>query len=66
MSPWGTWEAIAEPVRGFGLAAGASETAAFEVAVPRDADPGAYWALVKVMWFGRCQYAPTVELVVTP
>ncbi|GAA0691103.1 NEW3 domain-containing protein [Kitasatospora atroaurantiaca] len=66
VSPWGTWEAIAEPVRGFTLAAGATESVEFEVAVPRDADPGAYWALAKVMWFGRCQYAPTVALEVAP
>jgi len=66
VSPWGTWEAIADPVRGFALAAGATESVVFEVAVPRDADPGAYWALAKVMWFGRCQYAPTVELEVAP
>lgn len=66
VSPWGTWEAIAEPVRGFALAAGATDTVTFDVAVPPDADPGAYWALTKVMWFGRCQYAPTVALVVTP
>ncbi|MDH6124989.1 NEW3 domain-containing protein [Kitasatospora sp. GP82] len=66
VSPWGTWEAIAAPVRGFVLPAGAEQTVAFEVAVPRDADAGAYWALAKVMWFGRCQYAPTVEVVVAP
>ncbi|GAA4564157.1 NEW3 domain-containing protein [Planotetraspora kaengkrachanensis] len=66
VSPWGTWDAVTAPVRGFTLAAGATDTAAFDVTVPRDADPGAYWALAKVMWFGRCQYAPTVELVVAP
>ncbi|GII57096.1 alpha-mannosidase [Planotetraspora thailandica] len=66
VSPWGSWEAVAAPVRGFTLAAGATDTVTFDVTVPRDADPGAYWALAKVMWFGRCQYAPTVELVVAP
>ena len=66
VSPWGTWEAVAAPVRGFTIAPGAADVVAFPVAVPRDADPGSYWALAKVMWFGRCQYAPTVELVVTP
>ncbi|MFI9328424.1 NEW3 domain-containing protein [Kitasatospora sp. NPDC052868] len=66
VSPWGSWEAVAAPVRGFTLAAGAEETLAFEVAVPEDTDPGAYWALTKVMWFGRCQYSPTVALVVEP
>ncbi|MFI6447688.1 NEW3 domain-containing protein [Kitasatospora sp. NPDC050543] len=66
VSPWGTWELIADPVRGFSVAAGAGAEVDFELAVPRDAEPGAYWALAKVMWFGRCQYAPTVELVVAP
>ncbi|GAA2799881.1 NEW3 domain-containing protein [Kitasatospora paracochleata] len=66
VAPWGVWDAIAAPVRGFTLAPGAERTERFELAVPADADPGAYWALAKVMWFGRCQYAPTVELVIEP
>ncbi|MFB7664387.1 NEW3 domain-containing protein [Kitasatospora sp. NPDC056138] len=66
VSPWGTWAAVADPVRGFVLPAGTERTVAFALAVPRDAEAGAYWALAKVMWFGRCQYAPTVELVVAP
>ncbi|MFI8083875.1 NEW3 domain-containing protein [Kitasatospora sp. NPDC086009] len=66
VSPWGTWEAVGAPVRGFTLAAGATETTAFELAAPEDAEPGASWALAKVMWFGRCQYSPAVALVVEP
>ncbi|MFF1954642.1 NEW3 domain-containing protein, partial [Kitasatospora herbaricolor] len=65
VSPWGTWDAIHEPVRGFTLLPGATRTVRFEVAPPPDAEPARAWALTKVMWFGRCQYAPTVELVVT-
>ncbi|MFI2609439.1 NEW3 domain-containing protein [Kitasatospora sp. NPDC018619] len=64
VSPWGTWEAVAEPVRGFTVPAGATTTVDFAVAVPEATDPGSFWALVKVMWFGRCQYTPTVALVV--
>ncbi|MFJ9454010.1 NEW3 domain-containing protein [Kitasatospora sp. NPDC101447] len=64
VSPWGTWEAIPDPVRGFTVPAGSSATVDFDVAVPPAADPGSFWALAKVMWFGRCQYAPTVALVV--
>ncbi|MED7951314.1 NEW3 domain-containing protein [Streptomyces sp. BE303] len=66
VSPWGTWEAVGAPVRGFTLAAGASAVEEFTLTAPEDADPGAYWALAKVMWFGRCQYAPTVAVVVGP
>ncbi|MFB8170788.1 NEW3 domain-containing protein [Kitasatospora purpeofusca] len=66
VSPWGSWEAVGTPVRGFTLAAGAESVEEFELAAPAAMDPGAYWALAKVMWFGRCQYAPTVAVVVAP
>jgi hypothetical protein len=66
VSPWGTWAAIADPVRGFRVAPGTTATVTFDVAPLADTDPGQYWAMVKVMWFGRCQYAPTVRLVVAP
>ncbi len=64
VSPWGTWEAIADPVRGFAVPAGSSVVVDFSVRAPASTDPGSSWALAKVMWFGRCQYAPTVALVV--
>ncbi|MGW2253926.1 glycoside hydrolase family 38 N-terminal domain-containing protein [Kitasatospora sp. NPDC001660] len=64
VSPWGTWEAIEAPVRGFAVAAGRSSAIAFDITAPEDLDEGAYWALAKVMWFGRCQYSPTVALEV--
>ncbi|MFJ3789570.1 NEW3 domain-containing protein [Kitasatospora sp. NPDC090091] len=64
VSPWGTWEAVGAPVRGFTVPAGAVRTASFDLAAPEDADPGTYWALAKVMWFGRCQYTPAVDVVV--
>ncbi|MBB4951435.1 alpha-mannosidase [Kitasatospora gansuensis] len=66
VSPWGSWEIVREPVRGFRVAAGATEQVVFELTPPADLDPGRYWVVAKVMWFGRCQYAPTVELVVAP
>ncbi|GAA1080341.1 NEW3 domain-containing protein [Kitasatospora arboriphila] len=66
VAPFGCWDALPDPVRGFTVPAGARHTVTFDVAVPADAEPGAYWALAKVMWFGRCQYAPTVELVIEP
>ncbi|MBV2155633.1 NEW3 domain-containing protein [Kitasatospora sp. SUK 42] len=64
VSPWGTWEAIADPVRGFTVPADSAVTVNFDITAPESTDPGSYWALAKVMWFGRCQYAPTVALVV--
>ncbi|MFB7128953.1 NEW3 domain-containing protein [Kitasatospora sp. NPDC056273] len=64
VSPWGTWDVIADPVRGFTVPAGSSSVVEFAISVAESTDPGSYWALAKVMWFGRCQYAPTVALVV--
>ncbi|WP_049654628.1 NEW3 domain-containing protein [Kitasatospora sp. MY 5-36] len=64
VSPWGTWDVIADPVRGFTVPAGSSSVVEFALSVAESTDPGSYWALAKVMWFGRCQYAPTVALVV--
>ncbi|GIG57932.1 alpha-mannosidase [Longispora fulva] len=66
VSPWGTWELFPAVVTGFGVAAGETRVVEFPVAVPRDFEPGHAWAMVKVMWFGRCQYAPTVKVEVLP
>ncbi|WP_018349046.1 NEW3 domain-containing protein [Longispora albida] len=65
VSPWGTWEWLPEPIRGFTVPADQSTVVTFDVSVPEDAMPGEYWAMAKVMWFGRCQYAPTIRLEVT-
>ncbi|MFI6320667.1 glycoside hydrolase family 38 C-terminal domain-containing protein [Nonomuraea sp. NPDC050556] len=64
-SPWGTWELLPEVIQGFTVAAGESVDVAFPVEVPADAAAGHAWALAKIMWFGRCQYAPVVRLEVT-
>jgi alpha-mannosidase len=64
-SPWGTWAMLPEVIQGFTVAAGATTELSFPVEVPRDHAAGHAWALAKVMWFGRCQYAPAVRLEVT-
>ena len=64
VSPWGTWHFIGPYARGFGLEAGAEGEIEFEVAVPIDAAPGHWWAMVKLMWFGRAQYTAAVPVVV--
>ncbi|MFI6505344.1 glycoside hydrolase family 38 C-terminal domain-containing protein [Nonomuraea typhae] len=64
-APWGTWEMLPTVIRGFTVAAGDTVEVDFPVNVPEDAAPGHAWALAKVMWFGRCQYAPVVRLEVT-
>jgi hypothetical protein len=65
VSPWGSWEWLPEAVTGFTVPAAATRQLDFPVVIPDDAQPGHAWALVKVMWFGRVQYAPTVRLEVT-
>jgi hypothetical protein len=65
-SPWGTWEWVARPTRGFTVSTGGSVTVPVDVAPPADATPGHAWLLAKVMWFGRAQYAETVRVEVRP
>ncbi|MFC7104527.1 glycoside hydrolase family 38 C-terminal domain-containing protein [Nonomuraea rubra] len=64
-SPWGTWAMLPEVIQGFTVAAGETIDVTFPVEVPADQPPGHAWALAKVMWFGRCQYAPAIRLEVT-
>lgn len=64
-SPWGSWELLPSVVQGFSVGAGESVEVRFPVDVPREARAGHSWALAKIMWFGRCQYAPAVRLEIT-
>ncbi|WP_219468738.1 glycoside hydrolase family 38 C-terminal domain-containing protein [Nonomuraea rhizosphaerae] len=64
-APWGSWELLPSVVQGFSVEAGGTVDVAFPVEVPYDVVAGHSWALAKVMWFGRCQYAPAVRLEVT-
>ncbi|MFC4115681.1 glycoside hydrolase family 38 C-terminal domain-containing protein [Nonomuraea zeae] len=64
-SPWGTWSLLPQVIQGFTVAAGAAVDVSFPVEAAEDAADGHSWALAKVMWFGRCQYAPAVRLEVT-
>ena len=64
VSPWGTWDFIGPYATAFSIEPGASTEVAFDVAIPATADPGHWWTLVKLMWFGRAQYTPAVPVVV--
>ncbi|MEV6526116.1 NEW3 domain-containing protein [Longispora sp. NPDC051575] len=64
VSPWGTWELFPAVVSGFGVGPGETRVVEFAVSVPADFEPGHAWAMAKVLWFGRCQYAPTVKVEV--
>ncbi|MEU7859514.1 glycoside hydrolase family 38 C-terminal domain-containing protein [Nonomuraea sp. NPDC049141] len=64
-APWGSWELLPTVIQGFTVAPGETVDVSFPVEVPYDMAAGHSWALAKVMWFGRCQYAPTVRLEVS-
>ncbi|WP_370146377.1 NEW3 domain-containing protein [Streptacidiphilus sp. EB129] len=62
VSPWGTWELLGPHTRGFRVEPGEAAEIEFAVSVPVDAEPGEWWAMVKLMWFGRVQYSAAVPL----
>ncbi|MEU7741588.1 glycoside hydrolase family 38 C-terminal domain-containing protein [Nonomuraea sp. NPDC049158] len=64
-APWGSWELLPTVIQGFTVAPGETVDVSFPVEVPYDMAAGHFWALAKVMWYGRCQYAPAVRLEVT-
>jgi alpha-mannosidase len=67
ISPFGSWQETHPWTQGF--AAGPGETALLEYAVklPATARPGSHWwALAKLMYFGRVRYTAPTEIRVTP
>ena len=64
VSPWGTWRFVGPYATGFGIEPGAEGSVEVEVDVPIDAEPGHWWVMVKLMWFGRAQYTEAVSVVV--
>jgi alpha-mannosidase len=63
VSPFGSWEMLAPPAQGFRAAPGEPAVLRFGVAVPATARPGArWWALVKVMYFGRVRYSQAIPV----
>jgi len=65
ISPHGSWRQAGPWTTGFALEAGAARTLRFEVAMPAAARPGErWWALVKLMYFGRLRYTETAEVTV--
>ena len=67
VSPFGTWQMLGPWTRGFGAAPQESVTLRFTVSVPVTERPGSqWWALVKVMYFGRVRYTDAVSVVVEP
>jgi alpha-mannosidase len=65
ISPFGSWRQTAPWTTGFELEAGDERTLRFEVRIPARARVGEqWWAIVKVMYFGRLQYSEPVEVTI--
>ncbi len=66
ISSHGSWAALARWATGFSVDPGAEATLSFAIAIPRDARPGSrWWALVKIMYFGRLRYSEPVWITVS-
>ena len=66
VSPFGTWEMLGPPAQGFSIAPGTSTVLRFAANVPVAARPAQWWALVKVMYYGRVRYTEAIPVVIEP
>ena len=67
VSPFGTWPLLGSWTQGFGAAPQVSVTLRFPVKVPVTERPGSqWWALVKVMYFGRVRYTEAIPVIIQP
>ncbi len=64
ISPWGTWEWMGPPAIGREVPARGTVELGFEVAPPVWAEPGEWWALIRVGCAGRLVYSPAVTVTV--
>jgi alpha-mannosidase len=65
VSPFGSWDLVRPWTLGFSVSAGKTATLRFAVTVPAAARPGQHWwAIVKVMYFGRVRYTEPVAVTV--
>jgi alpha-mannosidase len=62
LSPHETWPSITPWTRGFVVESASEGDIEFFVDPPYDSGPGTYWALVKVMYFGRLHYTESIEV----
>ena len=66
ISPFGTWEMLGPWTQGFSIAPGASTVLRFAMSVPVTARHARWWALVKVMYYGRVRYTEAIPVVTEP
>jgi alpha-mannosidase len=64
ISPWGTWEWLGPAAVGVELPARGTVELGFDVAPPVWAEPGEWWALIRVAAAGRLVYSPAVGVCV--
>jgi alpha-mannosidase len=65
VSPFGTWPMLSPPAQGFSTAPGTPTVLRFGLTAPAAARPGTrWWALVKVMYYGRVRYTEAVPVIV--
>jgi hypothetical protein len=65
VSPVGSWHELQPRTQGFCAEPGRQVILTFQAAVPAAARPGqCWWALVKVMYFGRLRYSAPAEVTV--
>jgi hypothetical protein len=67
ISPHGSWASVPNWMTGFSADPGGEVNLRFPVTIPPDARPGQrWWALVKVMYFGRLGYSEPIWVSVGP
>ena len=66
VSPFGSWEMLGPWTQGFSVAPGASTVLRFAVHVPMTERHAQWWALVKVMYYGRVRYTEAIPVVIGP
>ncbi len=62
LSPHETWPAISPWTQGFAVGPGEEQIVTFAIEPPYDLGGGTYWALVKIMYFGRLLYTESIPV----
>jgi hypothetical protein len=66
VSPFGSWPLLGPWTQGFSAVPQASTILRFAVRVPATERPGSqWWALVKVMYFGRVRYTEAIPVIIS-
>ena len=65
VSPFGIWQMLSPPTQGFSIAPDMPTVLRFSLTAPATARPGTcWWALVKVMYYGRVRYTEAVPVII--